>query len=120
MIAGFFHPDGGNIQINGKILYSSNENIIVPAHKRNIGYLPQEYTLFPNMSVRENILYGVKAKKLDMDEQYFQMIIKKIDIAHCLDRMPDTLSGGQQQRVAQRSCDRYFRRDRYPNNICDT
>ncbi|MCP3900979.1 MAG: ABC transporter ATP-binding protein [Desulfobacteraceae bacterium] len=100
MIAGFFHPDGGNIRINGETLYSSNENIIVPAHKRNIGYLPQEYTLFPNMSVRANILYGVKAKKLDMDEQYFQMIINKIDIAHCLDRMPDTLSGGQQQRVA--------------------
>lgn len=100
MIAGFFNPDSGSISINDRVLYSSKNKQIIPAHLRNIGYLPQEYTLFPNMLVKDNILYGAKSKKIDISEEEFSYIIQKMDIENCIDRMPDTLSGGQQQRAA--------------------
>jgi molybdate transport system ATP-binding protein len=100
MIAGFFQPDEGEIKINDKVLYSSKNNINLPANLRNIGYLPQEYTLFPHYTVKENILYGVKVKKIDITGDEFNKIIELMCIEDCLDKMPSDLSGGQQQRVA--------------------
>ncbi len=100
MIAGFFSPGRGEIKLNDKILFSSEKNINLPPNLRNIGYLPQEYTLFPNYSVRENVLYGVKAKKLNVSEKELSRISDLLSITDCIDKMPHNLSGGQQQRVA--------------------
>lgn len=95
-IAGIYNPDSGNIYIN-------NVNIInLPPEKRNIGFVYQDYLLFPHLSVRENILFGLKARKVSkvsMDK-VLQEISTMISINHLLNRNPRTLSGGEQQRVA--------------------
>jgi len=100
MIAGFFDPEQGEISVDDHLLFSKVKNVSVPIYRRNIGYLPQEYTLFPNMSVRENILYGLKARKLSIDQKKFETLVDRLDIASKLDIYPDILSGGQKQRAA--------------------
>ena len=58
-IAGLEHPDRGRIVLNGRTLYDSEKRIHLPPQKRNVGYLFQNYALFPNMTVRENIIFAL-------------------------------------------------------------
>ncbi len=99
MIAGFYAPDYGTIKINNKIFFHKKKTKI-PIHKRNIGYIPQEYTLFPHMTVKNNILYGVKINKLNPDKQKFSLLISKLEIEDKVNLFPYQLSGGEKQRVA--------------------
>lgn len=100
MLCGACQPDSGCIVINDKCLYSSSDSVNIPVYKRNIGYLPQESALFPNMTIRKNILYGVNAAKTTFDEKRFNHLIEKLQIEAKLDEYPATLSGGQKQRAA--------------------
>ena len=100
MIAGFFDPDQGEICVDGQTLFSHRRKNSVPIYQRNIGYLPQEYTLFPNMNVTENILYGAKARKLPVDQDTFRDLTERLGIGAQLDQQPANLSGGQKQRAA--------------------
>ncbi len=100
MISGFFDPDRGDIIIENQLLFSKKGKVSLPIHQRNIGYLPQEYTLFPNMSVKENILYGMKTRKLQIEKSRIDRLMERLGIAAKLDHFPDDLSGGQKQRVA--------------------
>ena len=95
-IAGFYEPDEGEIYIGGKIVNTE------PPHKRNTGLVFQNYALFPHMSVRENIGYGLKFKKLSKTEanERILKVGKTLGIENLLDRWPAQLSGGEQQRVA--------------------
>ena len=99
MIAGFYNPDFGTIKIKNKLFFSHKEKINLPIQLRNIGYLPQEYTLFPNMTVKENIKYGLKRRKtqkfMDITE-----LAERFNISNCLEKYPYEISGGQKQRVA--------------------
>ncbi len=99
MIAGFYNPDFGSIIVNNRVFFSSDKKISLSIQKRNVGYLPQEYTLFPNMTVRENIEYGLKRKQkrsnLDTEE-----LAERFNILECLNRYPAEISGGQRQRAA--------------------
>ncbi len=99
MIAGFYNPDSGRIKINDKLFFSSDDNVSLPIQARNIGYLPQEYTLFPNMTVKENIEYGLKKRKLK-DALGVENLAKQFNIQDCLDKYPNEISGGQKQRAA--------------------
>lgn len=95
-IAGIYSPDSGSIYIN-------NINISnVPPEHRNIGFVYQDYLLFPHLSVRENIVFGLKAKKMTKHsmEQILHEISTMLNIEHLLNRNTLTLSGGEQQRVA--------------------
>ncbi|WP_032075821.1 ATP-binding cassette domain-containing protein [Clostridium drakei] len=95
-IAGIYAPDSGDIYINN--ISISN----LPPEKRNIGFVYQDYLLFPHLSVRKNIVFGLKARnvnKADMDKA-LQEISTMLGIDHLLNRNPLTLSGGEQQRVA--------------------
>jgi len=95
-IAGIYSPDSGSIYIN-------NINISkVPPECRNIGFVYQDYLLFPHLSVRENIVFGLKAKKINRYsmEQILHEISTMLNIEHLLNRNTLTLSGGEQQRVA--------------------
>ncbi len=99
-LAGFITPDEGQIIINEKVYFSSNENINVPPNKRHISYVQQEEKLFPNFNVLENIEFGFKflnniQKKITPSE-----IIDLFEIRHLLDFYPTQLSGGQKQKVA--------------------
>lgn len=96
MIIGFNTIDGGEIKVNGKVV-----NNIEPS-KRNMGMVFQNYAIFPHMSVKDNVAFGLKNRKVpkkEIDKQVDE-ILKVVKIDHLKDRMPANLSGGQQQRVA--------------------
>jgi molybdate transport system ATP-binding protein len=98
-IAGLRNPDKGRISIGDKLLYSSDENINIPVRERNIGYLFQNYALFPHMSVIENVLYGLKSRRIK-DFAYAERIIDSFGIKHIKDKLPSYISGGEKQRTA--------------------
>ncbi len=100
LMTGFHTPDKGRIIVGDKIIFNKKQGINVPVHLRKFGYLPQDYTLFPHLTVRENILYGLKARKIPYEEKEFKQVIEKLGVAGKLSARPDDLSGGQQQRVA--------------------
>ncbi|MEK1864556.1 MAG: ABC transporter ATP-binding protein [Rhizobium leguminosarum] len=96
MIAGFETPTGGTLTINGK-----DQRPLKP-NQRNIGMVFQAYALFPNMTVHDNVAFGLKvagAPKAEIDTRVKEMLgLIKLD--HLADRFPYQMSGGQQQRVA--------------------
>lgn len=96
-IAGIETPDEGKIVLNGKVLFDSEKKINVPARKRQIGYLFQDYALFPNMTVAENI--GISMKKTERKENVMKYI-KMFFLEGLEGKYPHMLSGGQKQRTA--------------------
>ncbi len=96
MIAGFNSVEGGKFLFNDKEI-----NNLSPS-KRNIGMVFQNYAIFPHMSVKENVMFGLKNRKLPQDEieKTTAKFLRLMQIEQFKDRMPDKLSGGQQQRVA--------------------
>ena len=96
MIAGFNSIEGGDFYFNDRRI-----NDMDPA-KRNIGMVFQNYAIFPNMTVENNVAFGLKNRKLSKDiiKQQTDKFLKLMQIEEYRDRMPDRLSGGQQQRVA--------------------
>ncbi len=98
-IAGIEKPDEGSIILNDRVLFDSQKKIDLSPQQRKAGYLFQNYALFPNMTVEENIGCGLKGSKKDKKPRVDQMI----ELLHIKDlgkRYPMQLSGGQQQRVA--------------------
>jgi len=95
-IAGFYIPRRGNIFLNGR------NSTYIPPEKRNIGFVYQDYSLFPHMAVKENIAFGLKMRKFPKKEveMKVQSIMDSTQISYLKDRSPSTLSGGEQQRVA--------------------
>lgn len=98
-IAGIETPDKGRIVLNDRILFDSEKKINLPPQNRRVGYLFQNYALFPNMTVEENIGAGVKLPKKEK-EVYVQEKIKMFFLEGMEKKRPSQLSGGQQQRVA--------------------
>ena len=96
LIAGIFYPDSGKIFINGQ------EVTFHPPEKRNIGYVPQNYALFPHLKVSDNIAYGLKLRGYSQPEinATVKELAEQLRISHLLHRDVKTLSGGEQQRVA--------------------
>jgi len=98
-IAGIEKPDSGQIILNDKILFDSNKKINLPPQKRKTGYLFQNYALFPNMTVEENIATGIQLPKVEKGKIISEKI--KMFFLNGLEKQyPSQLSGGQQQRVA--------------------
>ena len=97
MIAGLVKPDEGFIQANGQVWFDSSQRINVPARKRRTGFVFQEYSLFPNMTVRENLEYALDdKKKIGLIDEFLKMVA----LTELQYRKPEQLSGGQKQRVA--------------------
>ena len=95
-IAGIVNPDEGFISLNDNIYFDSKQKINLKPQKRNVGYLFQNYALFPNMTVEENIAVGVPKD----DDRTVSEMIKRFHLEGLEKRYPGQLSGGQQQRVA--------------------
>ena len=96
MIIGFNSIEGGEIKLDEKLINN------IPTSKRNMGMVFQNYAIFPHMSVKDNVAFGLKRKKMSKQEieEKVDEILKIVKIDHLKDRMPVKLSGGQQQRVA--------------------
>ncbi len=96
IIAGMYPPDEGEIYFDGQ-----NIGRLDP-EERQIGFVYQDYLLFPHLSVRDNILFPLKIKKTPLVQMKLQMeaMVEMLHIKHLLKRYPATLSGGEQQRVA--------------------
>ena len=99
-IAGLEMPDRGRIVLHGRVLFDSKEGINVPARARRIGFLFQNYALFPHLNVTQNIAFGLRHLP---DAEKNRRISEQLAAAHLdglAERYPVTLSGGEQQRVA--------------------
>jgi iron(III) transport system ATP-binding protein len=96
MIAGFNSIEGGKIKFDELVIND------IPAHKRNIGMVFQNYAIFPHLTVRENVEYGLKLRGMDKKSirKKVDDILRVVKIEEYQDRLPERLSGGQQQRVA--------------------
>jgi iron(III) transport system ATP-binding protein len=99
-IAGLIKPTSGTIRI-GKQLVSLS-SLVMPSHKRKIGYVPQDGALFPHLNVAENIAFGLDKTLLTKDQisQTVKDMLQLIELQGFEKRMPSELSGGQQTRVA--------------------
>ncbi|MEH1926048.1 molybdate ABC transporter permease subunit [Nostoc sp.] len=100
-LAGIETPTRGRIVLNGRVLFDSEQRINLPSRDRRIGFLVQNYALFPHLSVAQNIAFGLPKKlsagsiRVQVEEQLIAMQLQGLG-----DRYPHQLSGGQQQRVA--------------------
>lgn len=106
-LAGIVTPDAGEISLDGRQLFHYGERINIPAEKRNIGYLFQNYALFPHMTVKNNVLYGLKNKKQYKNKQMRQELLDEamrtmeiLGISHLASKSAAAISGGEKQRVA--------------------
>lgn len=105
-IAGIEVPDEGEIILNGKVLFDSKKKINLKPQERNIGYLFQNYALFPHMTVEENIAIGLIGSKKEKYDKV-KSLIKSFHLENLEKKYPNKLSGGQQQRVAMARCIAY-------------
>ena len=100
-IAGIEKPDSGHIELDGVVLFDSEKHINLPPQKRQVGYLFQNYALFPNLTVRQNILCGLhREKNREEKERKLGEMLKLMQLEGLENHRPSQLSGGQQQRVA--------------------
>lgn len=95
-IAGFIDPDGGDIRADGVSILST------PSNKRDFGVVFQNYALFPHLTVRDNVGYGLLFRDIGTDERQrrIQQVLDQVQLGRLEHRLPRELSGGQQQRVA--------------------
>lgn len=93
-IAGFHMPDRGEVWIGG------HEVTRVAPEKRKIGFIYQDYSLFPHLTVEENIAFGLKVKKSSTETKRVKEIMEWLGLSHLASRYPGSLSGGEQQKVA--------------------
>lgn len=98
-IAGIQKPDDGKIVLNGRILFDSEKKINLPVQERNVGYLFQNYALFPTMTVEQNLAVVMRERKDEKRAKIAEQI-QRFQLEGLEKRYPSQLSGGQQQRVA--------------------
>lgn len=98
-IAGIEKPDSGRISIDGHVLFDRNQRINLKPQKRRIGYMFQNYALFPTMNVEQNIGTGLRLSEEDRNERIADMV-ERFRLQGLEKHLPGQLSGGQQQRVA--------------------
>ncbi len=100
-IAGLKNPDRGEIRLNNRCLFSSMKKINLPSFQRSIGYVFQDYALFPHLNVKENVMYSLDGCKKGKGYRFsVREIMDMCCITELQQRYPDRLSGGEKQRVA--------------------
>lgn len=106
-LSGLITPDSGHIAVDDRVLFDDKARINISTEKRHIGYLFQNYALFPNMTVRNNVLYGLRNKRGFRHRQerremldYADYTMETLGISHLADKRPTHISGGEKQRVA--------------------
>lgn len=97
-VAGILKPDEGHIELDGRVLYDSAAGICLPPQQRQVGYLFQQYALFPHMTVRQNIAVAVRQR--DRRKDVTEELLRRFQLTDAAARRPARISGGQQQRAA--------------------
>jgi molybdate transport system ATP-binding protein len=100
MVAGLVRPDEGRIVVNGRTYFDSEKGLNVPPEKRRFGYIFQDGRIFPHLSVKSNLTYGMKLVPRSERFVAFDQVVELLGIRHLLNRQPSKLSGGEKQRVA--------------------
>ena len=98
MIAGFERPERGRIELDGRVIEGAGE--FVPPERRNVGFVFQEFALFPHLTVMENVMFGLRGMSRDEKTARAMEILERAQLGEHAGRYPRQLSGGQQQRVA--------------------
>jgi molybdate transport system ATP-binding protein len=103
-IAGLTAPDAGRIVVGERVLFDASRNLTIPARHRDIGYVFQDYALFPHLTVVQNVAFGLKRawpwKMCRPDRLRLEEVLEIFELASMRDSLPRDLSGGQRQRVA--------------------
>lgn len=98
LIAGIATPDEGFINLDSQVFFDSSRKINLPIQERNVGFVFQDYALFPHLTAAKNIAYGIKDKNLKNEKA--REMLALFHIEHIAERTPNEMSGGEQQRVA--------------------
>jgi len=103
-IAGLLRPDAGRIVFNGETLFDGSARLLVPARQRRFGYLFQDYALFPQLNVRQNIAFGLQRgwrnPPRDVGSEAVERWLAALELQPVASQLPHQLSGGQRQRTA--------------------
>ena len=104
-IAGLLTPDSGTIKIKNSVLFDKQNNINIAPQARNVGYILQNYALFPHLNIAQNVGFGLNRKGwlnriTPENHEKIHHWLERFQIADLARQYPDQLSGGQQQRVA--------------------
>jgi molybdate transport system ATP-binding protein len=99
-IAGILTPDEGRVGVNGDVYFDSRQSINLPLGRRRVGFVFQDYLLFPHMTAMQNAAYGVREGTEKVRRAHAREMLAMLGIEHAADRYPHRLSGGEQQRVA--------------------
>ena len=99
-IAGLLRPQAGHIEVGGRVVFDGAEKVWLPPHHRRVGFLTQQYHLFPHLTVAGNIAYGLPRRNSPATGNRVQELIRQFQLEGLENRRPGQISGGQQQRVA--------------------
>ena len=101
-LLGLNRPDEGEIYVNDTLVFSSSKRVNVPAERRGIGIVFQDYAVWPHLTVKENIAYPLRKRKINKAEidRRVKRVLSQVDMSEYINHLPGQLSGGQQQRVA--------------------
>jgi len=100
IMAGLVRPNHGRVVIDGYCLLDSSHKVNVPVYQRRIGLVFQDSQLFPHLSVRNNLVYGLRLLPAKERRFSFDHIVELLEVGHLLEQHPGQLSGGEKQRVA--------------------
>src|SRR5262249_7052498 len=100
--AGLEKPTSGEIEVGGRLVYSSDKGVFVAPNKRNFGMVFQSYAIWPHMNVFQNVAFPLEVRRLPKREvrERVMRVLAPVDLAELVDRDATKLSGGQQQRLA--------------------
>ncbi len=93
-------PDEGEVEIKGNNILSMSDKELSAFRRRNIGFIYQDYSLFPEFTAYENIIMPLALDKAEPDDEHISELLEHLEISHCRDKFPSQMSGGEQQRVA--------------------
>ena len=100
ILGGLLPPTTGNVLLDGQDIYAMNAEQLAQVRRQKIGFIFQDFRLFPEYTVRDNILLPLLLDKREPDEEYLALLTRQLGLTALLQRQPTQLSGGQQQRAA--------------------